>query len=767
MNTARFAEAYTRRYGLHIVPLPPRTKRPVTEDWGNDVISDPEAAEAYFVERPDWNIGVALGPSRLCSLDVDDIEAMTAICEEFGIDLEGLRSANPTIQGAAKGFRIMFRVPDGVSLQYHSLTWPKQDGSKGRFTVFELRAACDGKQRQDVFPPSIHPDTGKPYVWLTRPNGEFPAPPDWLITIWNQWDKFKPQLQDVCPWVEKTAPPEKRSIAKPIGSGESVIQAYVASRAIEDALTAYGYARKGRRWLSPHSGTGLPGVNVFPDGRAWIHHASDPLCSDESGRPVNSFDLYCYYEHNGDLTKAVRAAADALGMKPEPRRRSPPAVPPGVDPETGEILEQPQATVGDNGASSSRGHTSPSGDAAATKPAGVPVGAGIPAAGVALWEELGLAVTDKGAVLMNLDNVVRAIEADPTIRGHIWYDEFLDSIVTDWQGPQRKWKDADDVKLALYMQRHVGLHRIGVQTCHDAALVAAFHDTRNECKEWLQSRQWDGVPRVGHLMAEGFGADDNPYTEAVGRCWCISMVARVFHPGCKVDTVPVLEGSQGAGKSSGLAILGGKWFVEGHESVMTKDFFGVLQGHMLVEISEMHSFSRAEVERIKGIISCQVDRYRKAYGRNTEDHPRQTVLVCTTNRDDWQKDDTGARRFWPVRCGQVDHEWLRRNRDQLFAEAVRLYLDGVSWWDVPNDRQQEEVEDRRDADSWEPVVQQWLEGRTRMFMHDLLSDCLKIEIGRHDQMIQKRVGRILRVLGWQRKTVRDSGRISKAWIRVA
>jgi predicted P-loop ATPase len=389
-----------------------------------------------------------------------------------------------------------------------------------------------------------------------------------------------------------------------------------------------------------------------------------------------------------------------------------------------------------------------------------------PSAGIAVWESLGLAVTDKGQVLQNLDNVVRAIEADPTIRGHIWYDEFLDSIVTDWQGPQRKWKDADDVKLALYMQRHVGLTKIGVQTCHDAALVAAFHDTRNECRDFLSGLQWDGVPRVGALMPEGFGADDNPYTEAVGRCWMISMVARVFSPGCKVDTVPVLEGSQGAGKSSGLAILGGKWFVEGHESVMTKDFFGVLQGHMLVEISEMHSFSRAEVERIKGIISCQVDRYRKAYGRNTEDHPRQTVLVCTTNRDDWQKDDTGARRFWPVRCGKVDHDWLRRNREQLFAEAVRLYLDGVSWWDVPNDRQQEEVEARRDVDAWEPVIQQWLEGKYRVHMTDLLDQCLKIEIGRQDQMVQKRVARILRVLNWKRGAVRDGGAVYKGWVRV-
>lgn len=389
-----------------------------------------------------------------------------------------------------------------------------------------------------------------------------------------------------------------------------------------------------------------------------------------------------------------------------------------------------------------------------------------PPSGFALWDELGLALTDKGQPLMNLDNVVRAIENDPGLQGKIWYDEFLDSIVTNWQGPERKWADADDVLLQLYVQRYVGLHRVGVQTCHDAALVAAFRNIRNECKEWMESLTWDGVDRLRHLMTQGFGTEENAYTEAVGRCWIISVVARVLRPGCKVDTVPVLEGGQGAGKSTALQILGGQWFVECHESVTSKDFYGVLQGHMLVEISEMHSFTRAEVERIKGIISCQLDRYRKSYGRNTEDHKRQTVLVCTTNRDDWQRDDTGARRFWPVRCGdKVNHEWLRTNRDQLFAEAVRLFKDGVSWWDVPTDMQRDEVEARRDVDSWESVIGLWLFGQSRVSTSDILSDCLKIEVGRHDQMVQKRVGRVMRVLGWRQHVIKQSGRNLRAWVK--
>jgi len=397
------------------------------------------------------------------------------------------------------------------------------------------------------------------------------------------------------------------------------------------------------------------------------------------------------------------------------------AIPPSIDPETGEIDTRPQ---------------------------------------------LDLVLMPNGTPIMNLDNVVRAIESDPNLRGKIWYDEFLDTIMTTWQGEARQWKDADDVLLQLYMQRHVGLTRIGLQTCHDAAVVAAFHDTRNECKDWLKSLVWDGVRRLSYLMSEGLGAPENAYTDAVGRCWVMSMVARVFRPGCKVDTVPVLEGAQGAGKSTALRILGGKWFTECHENVTHKDFYEVLKGHMLVEIAEMHSFTRAEVERIKGIISCQMDRYRKSYGRNTENHPRQTVLACTTNRDDWQRDETGARRFWPVRCGNVNHDWLQENRDQLFAEAVHLFNDGGSWWDVPMDLQNQEVESRRDSDSWEAVIGGWLWNQNRPTTSEILSDCLKIEIGRHDQIAQKRVGRVMRVLGWRTVVTKSAnGRSVRVWVK--
>lgn len=315
-----YARRYTERYGFAIVPIEPRRKFPRSKDWGNHAIADPDEAAAFYAEHADWNMGLVLGESRMCSLDIDDSIAFGVILAEFGIPESELEQF-PTIQGASKGRRLMFRVPDGVELPYHKLSWPTQEDAKRRFTVLELRAATDGKQRQDVLPPSMHPDTDEPYRWIVqppKPGDPWPEPPGWLLSIWEAWDKFKPQLQDACPWVE--TPPEP--VAPPRqdrpSQGGDVIGAYCEAHSVESALQAYGYKRVGRRWLSPHSSTGLPGVVLFPSGAScWIHHASDPLCSEETGRPVNAFDLYCEYEHGGDIGKAVKAAADELGMKPE------------------------------------------------------------------------------------------------------------------------------------------------------------------------------------------------------------------------------------------------------------------------------------------------------------------------------------------------------------------------------------------------------------------------------------------------------------------
>ena len=374
MTINEYAREYVARYGFQLVPIEPGRKFPTAHDWGNQVLSDPDAADAFYRDHPNWNMGLALGPSHMCSLDIDCSESFGTILDEFGIPRNAL-DHYPTVQGDPKGSRIEFRVPDGVCLKYGKIIWPNSldpDGSIHRsmmkqamdakhagdvkkeqsireeakkysnYTVFELRVG-DGKQRQDVLPPSIHPETQQPYQWLVKPPAagqDFPPPPDWLLAIWEAWDKFKPQFKDACPWAARDVTPPPAKPREPRDHhGTSVIDECLAREDLRATLQRFGYRPIGRRrFLSPHSGTGLPGVVMF-DGEqsCWIHHASDPLCSEETGRPVNAFDLICQFEYGGDASKAVKALAEEYGIKRE-RTKSPqaaalesPPLPPAPD----------------------------------------------------------------------------------------------------------------------------------------------------------------------------------------------------------------------------------------------------------------------------------------------------------------------------------------------------------------------------------------------------------------------------------------------------
>ena len=327
-STSWYADRYTSRFNMALVPLKPRSKLPIADDWGNNTLTGAAAVE-YWKDNPHNNIGMALGPSGLCSLDIDCTESWATILEEFGIDASDLEKV-PTIKG--KGVRHVFRVPAGMALPYHKLSWRRKDDKTKSYSVFELRAAEGDKQRFDCLPPSIHPDTGEPFKWIVQPQVDWPEPPKWLLAIWTAWDKFKPQLQAACPWAEQPAPRKQEKPKQRQSDSVDVIGAFNDAHDLPTMLERYGYKRKGRtRYLSPHSSTGLPGVVMFPDGAScWVHHASDPLCSEESGHPVSCFDLFCHYEHNDDLKAAVKQAADMLGLK---RERSAPEMPPEMPPQ--------------------------------------------------------------------------------------------------------------------------------------------------------------------------------------------------------------------------------------------------------------------------------------------------------------------------------------------------------------------------------------------------------------------------------------------------
>ena len=364
----------------------------------------------------------------------------------------------------------------------------------------------------------------------------------------------------------------------------------------------------------------------------------------------------------------------------------------------------------------------------------------------------------------NLNNVVKLLEQDPKLTGLVHFDTFLQRLVTG--DPPREWTDADDIHLMLEIQRNKGIPNIGREAVSQAVIAVASKNASNCVRDWLTSLSWDREPRIDNFFEDHFGADANEYTLAASKNFWISLVARVSQPGCQVDNMIVLEGSQGIKKSSSLRVIGGDWFTEQHESVTGKGFCEVLQGKLLVEISEMDAFRKAEVTRVKQTITNLSDRYREAYGRYAKDHPRQCVFVGTTNRDDWNRDETGARRFWPITCrGDVDIDAIQASREQLFAEAVHRFKAGETWWNMPVDQTKVEQAKRYDADVWTEPIEEFLARKDEVTVDEVLTDGLKFEIGRMSRFDQMRVATCLRVSGWKKVDARVSGRVRKVWKR--
>ncbi|MCP3104647.1 virulence-associated E family protein [Myxococcus sp. K15C18031901] len=273
-----------------------------------------------------------------------------------------------------------------------------------------------------------------------------------------------------------------------------------------------------------------------------------------------------------------------------------------------------------------------------------------------------------------------------------------------------------DVLVANWIQRssygQLGLRPKALAVAQQL-LAVAKRNSYDPVSDYLAGLVWDGTPRLDGMLATYFGAQgDDRYLRAVGSKFAISAVARALRPGCKVDTVMILEGPQGLRKSTAFRILAGEYFTDAQIDVTNKDSAMLASQFWFIELAELSTFRKSEDQALKAFITRTEDTYRPPYGRANVQAPRRCVFVGTTNDDDYLRDPTGQRRFWPVKCSRIDTDALKRDRDQLWAEAVVRFHQGEDWWlsdeDAAGAEKQAALRVDNVGDSRKEVILKWL-----------------------------------------------------------
>lgn len=332
-----------------------------------------------------------------------------------------------------------------------------------------------------------------------------------------------------------------------------------------------------------------------------------------------------------------------------------------------------------------------------------------------------------GKILDTLANVVFILRHDPAWRGRLKYNEFSSNLEFSgrphWrenklnEGLDMSARDVACMRAWFSTAGHVRME-VSEATMHTAALTAAtpYHPV----KDWLEDLKWDGRPRLDRILIDTAGADNNPGVTGAGRCVILSAVKRIYEPGCKNDYVMVLESKQGIGKSTWIATLGGPWYSASELVRGDKDTYQNLRGRWFVELPEINAtFSKADFNWLKGVISNASDVYRGSYERVARSVPRESVFIATINPNassEYLKDDEN-RRYWPIRTGKFDNEALKRDREQYFAEAVHRYKQGEQNWltELEESYIRPEQDARREQHPWLTMLEPWANQRAGGF----------------------------------------------------
>lgn len=375
-----------------------------------------------------------------------------------------------------------------------------------------------------------------------------------------------------------------------------------------------------------------------------------------------------------------------------------------------------------------------------------------------------LQMGDKGPK-RNLTNTMAHIRGLPELGKNLRFNEMTQEI--EWRGKPIEDPDVVDIRLLLERENYQPQDR-DVRPAIDRVCRESAY---NPVVDYLTPLKWDGTKRLHRWMQTLLGAPDTPFVQLVGPKVLISAVARAMEPGCKVDTIVVLEGDQGLKKSSAIATLFGEEYTAESVSLFDQHSKMVMQmmGAWCVELAEFVAVIRKDMNAVKGLISMRSDRVVLPYAKSASTHPRRCIFFGTINPDDmgYLTDGTGNRRYWPVSVTKIDIAGIIQKRDHLWAEAYHLYREGERWW-LDGDENivaEAETSQRQEQDAWAPVLADKLG-----MLDEVTSDRALTELGipheRKDKRAQMRVAKALKEIGFVSKTPKDrNGKTYRIWVR--
>lgn len=714
-----FALGYAAR-GWYVFPCD--GKIPRTPHGVKDATRSVDVIAAWWKRWPDANIAIACGMSGLMALDVDGGEAGVASLRALG-DLPLTLTA---LTGSG-GLHFYFLRPEGEK-------W----GSTAR-RVPHLDTRCDGGYV--IAPPSIHPETKRSYSWE---NGAPVAPfPQKLIDAFYP-PKAVPPSTSASPMVSLFTRPTR------------VVPSAYAQRALDEECRRVREAPEGTRNhtlnRAAFSVGQLIGANLLDEADAerelWNAAMAAGLEEDEARKTIAS-----------GLRDGKKQPRQVPDREPPAKRLQPStskpivATPVVVDTpalEADEVVEGPAASV-------------------ALRPASLlPEAVRKECRHVGKW------------LVASASNLRRILLGVDEVKGLFAFNEFSHRVeltrAPPWQERSgtkypRPAVDVDYTRLRVWLE---DVAEVSFQKEDVGALVWSLADLQSfhPVRDYLEALKWDGVPRLDTWLVRHGGAEDSAYVRAASSAWAISAVARAYRPGCKVDSMPVLEGEQGIGKSTLLrTLVGSEWFLDHLPEIGSKDAAIILGKAWVHEFSELSALTRADVEPIKQFLTQQQDVYRPPYGRDTVEVARSCVFIATTNRNDYLRDSTGNRRFNPIELRRADVAGVAAERDQLWAEAVVRFKAGEAWHftraDVRAEAQRQQA-DRLLPEAWAPEIEKHLAVKAGVPGWTTTSEIiehLKLELAKVDNRALGRIREALIATGWvETRTRAADGSRQRRWV---